>query len=175
MYASHFKLRENPFSLTPDPKYLFLSRQHREALNYLIYGIKEKKGFIVVTGGIGCLIAVAVTAWKAPTLRKFDDDDLKQANAVLIAAALFWMVVAPTWLRRGVRAEPRGLLVAAGFVVLVPAGLAAVAALYFAIVMPLSGMNSRSAARVEKKAADLAWMQQVAPQVMAASASPSYP
>jgi general secretion pathway protein A len=53
MYASHFKLRENPFSLTPDPKYLFLSRQHREALNHLIYGIMEKKGFIVVTGGIG--------------------------------------------------------------------------------------------------------------------------
>jgi len=53
MYASHFRLRENPFSLTPDPKYLFLSRQHREALNYLIYGIKEKKGFIVITGGIG--------------------------------------------------------------------------------------------------------------------------
>jgi general secretion pathway protein A len=53
MYTSHFKLRENPFSLTPDPKYLFLSRQHREALNHLIYGIKEKKGFIVITGGIG--------------------------------------------------------------------------------------------------------------------------
>lgn len=53
MYSSHFKLKENPFSLTPDPKYLFLSRQHREALNHLIYGIKEKKGFIVITGGIG--------------------------------------------------------------------------------------------------------------------------
>jgi general secretion pathway protein M len=53
------------------------------------------------------------------------------------------------------------------------AGLAAVAALYFAIVMPLSGMNSKSAARVEKKTADLAWMQQVAPQVMAANASGS--
>jgi general secretion pathway protein A len=53
MYTSHFKLKENPFSLTPDPKYLFLSRQHREALNHLIYGIKEKKGFIVITGGIG--------------------------------------------------------------------------------------------------------------------------
>jgi general secretion pathway protein A len=53
MYTSHFKLRENPFSLTPDPKYLFLSSQHREALNHLIYGIKEKKGFIVITGGIG--------------------------------------------------------------------------------------------------------------------------
>jgi MFS family permease len=40
----------------------------------------------VVTGGIGCLIAVAVTAWKAPTLRKFDEEDLKQANAALVAA-----------------------------------------------------------------------------------------
>jgi general secretion pathway protein A len=53
MYTSHFQLRENPFSLTPDPKYLFLSRQHREALHHLIYGIQEKKGFIVITGGIG--------------------------------------------------------------------------------------------------------------------------
>lgn len=50
-------------------------------------------------------------------------------------------------------------------------GLAAIALLYFAIVMPLNGMNARSAARVEKKAADLAWMQQVAPQVMAAAAA----
>ena len=40
----------------------------------------------VITGGIGCLIAVAVTAWKAPTLRKYDEDDLKQANAALVAA-----------------------------------------------------------------------------------------
>jgi type II secretory pathway component PulM len=50
-------------------------------------------------------------------------------------------------------------------------GFAAIALLYFAIVMPLNGMNARSAARVEKKAADLAWMQQVAPQVMAANAA----
>ncbi|HSD83888.1 MAG TPA: MFS transporter, partial [Anaerolineae bacterium] len=40
----------------------------------------------VVTGGIGCLIAVALTAWKAPTLRKFDEEDLRQANATLVAA-----------------------------------------------------------------------------------------
>jgi MFS family permease len=40
----------------------------------------------VITGGIGCLIAVALTAWKAPALRKFDEDDLKQANAALVAA-----------------------------------------------------------------------------------------
>ena len=40
----------------------------------------------VVTGGIGCLIAVMLTAWKAPALRKFDEEDLKQANAALVAA-----------------------------------------------------------------------------------------
>ncbi len=40
----------------------------------------------VITGGIGCLIAVAVTAWKAPTLREFDEEELKQANAALVAA-----------------------------------------------------------------------------------------
>jgi MFS family permease len=40
----------------------------------------------VITGGLGCLIAVGLTAWKAPTLRKFDEDDLKQANAALVAA-----------------------------------------------------------------------------------------
>ena len=40
----------------------------------------------VVTGGLGCLIAVAVTAWKAPLLRKFDEQDLQRANAALVAA-----------------------------------------------------------------------------------------
>jgi general secretion pathway protein A len=53
MYTSYFGLKENPFNLTPDPQYFFLSQQHSEALNHLIYGINEKKGFIVVTGGIG--------------------------------------------------------------------------------------------------------------------------
>ncbi|MBW2636391.1 MAG: AAA family ATPase [Deltaproteobacteria bacterium] len=53
MYTSYFGLKENPFNLTPDPQYFFMSQQHSEALNHLIYGINEKKGFIVVTGGIG--------------------------------------------------------------------------------------------------------------------------
>jgi general secretion pathway protein A len=53
MYEAYFGLQENPFSLSPDPRYLYLSPQHREALNCLIYGIHEKKGFMVVTGGIG--------------------------------------------------------------------------------------------------------------------------
>ncbi len=53
MYASYFGMKENPFNLTPDPHYFYLSPQHQEALNCLIYGLNEKKGFIVVTGGIG--------------------------------------------------------------------------------------------------------------------------
>jgi type II secretory pathway predicted ATPase ExeA len=53
MYEAFFGLKENPFTLSPDPQYLYLSPQHREALNCLIYGIHEKKGFMVITGGIG--------------------------------------------------------------------------------------------------------------------------
>jgi general secretion pathway protein A len=53
MYAAYFGLKENPFSLAPESRYLFLSEHHRNALNCLIYGITEKKGFILITGGIG--------------------------------------------------------------------------------------------------------------------------
>lgn len=53
MYAAYFGLKENPFSLSPDARYLFLSEQHRDALNCLIYGIKEKKGFVLISGDIG--------------------------------------------------------------------------------------------------------------------------
>ena len=53
MYASYFGFKENPFNLTPDPRYLFLSHYHSEALEHLIYGINERKGFITITGGIG--------------------------------------------------------------------------------------------------------------------------
>ena len=53
MYTSYFGFKENPFSLTPDPNYLYLSRNHKEAFDHLLYGINERKGFIVITGGIG--------------------------------------------------------------------------------------------------------------------------
>jgi general secretion pathway protein A len=53
MYAAYFGLKENPFSLSPDARYLFLSKRHRDALNCLIYGIKEKKGFVLISGDIG--------------------------------------------------------------------------------------------------------------------------
>lgn len=53
MYAAYFGLKENPFSLSPEPRYLFLSEQHRDALNCLVYGIQERKGFVLLAGDIG--------------------------------------------------------------------------------------------------------------------------
>lgn len=53
MYTSYFGFKENPFNLTPDPRYLFLSTHHREAFDHMLYGVNERKGFIVITGGIG--------------------------------------------------------------------------------------------------------------------------
>jgi general secretion pathway protein A len=54
MYERFYNLRERPFSLSPDPDYLYPSRVHREALSYLQYGIEGHAGFIVLTGEIGC-------------------------------------------------------------------------------------------------------------------------
>ena len=46
-------LRESPFSITADPSFLYLSKKHREALSHMVYGIRERKGFIEITGDIG--------------------------------------------------------------------------------------------------------------------------
>jgi general secretion pathway protein A len=53
VYLSFYGLREAPFSPTPDPRFLFQSVRHREALAQLVYGVRERKGFIVLTGEIG--------------------------------------------------------------------------------------------------------------------------
>jgi general secretion pathway protein A len=53
MYLKFYGLREAPFNPTPDPKFLFQSTRHREALAQLMYGVSERKGFVVLTGEIG--------------------------------------------------------------------------------------------------------------------------
>ncbi|MFP4380366.1 MAG: AAA family ATPase [Candidatus Sumerlaeia bacterium] len=53
MYQEFFGLKEAPFNLTPDPRFLYLSKQHREALAALVYGVRERKGFTALTGEIG--------------------------------------------------------------------------------------------------------------------------
>lgn len=54
MYQSYYGLTELPFHITPDPKFLYLSPTHQEALQHLKYGVFEKKGFIVLIGEVGC-------------------------------------------------------------------------------------------------------------------------
>jgi general secretion pathway protein A len=53
MYTRFFGLTEKPFSITPDPRYLYLSERHAEALAHLLYGINESGGFIQLTGEVG--------------------------------------------------------------------------------------------------------------------------
>lgn len=53
MYASAFGLRHAPFSIAPDPRYLFMSERHREALAHLLYGLRAGGGFVLLTGEIG--------------------------------------------------------------------------------------------------------------------------
>ena len=54
MYRALYGLREPPFHVTADPAFLFPSHQHREALDHLTYGIRQRLGFIEVTGEVGC-------------------------------------------------------------------------------------------------------------------------
>lgn len=53
MYTSFFGLNEKPFSITPDPRYLFMSERHTEGLAHLLYGVNESGGFIQLTGEVG--------------------------------------------------------------------------------------------------------------------------
>ncbi len=53
MYTAHFGLAEPPFSLTPNPRYLYMSERHREGLAHLLYGIRQSGGFVQLTGEVG--------------------------------------------------------------------------------------------------------------------------
>jgi general secretion pathway protein A len=53
MYKSYFGLKENPFNVNPDPRFLFLTKEIEEALTGLMYGIQTRKGFITLTGEVG--------------------------------------------------------------------------------------------------------------------------
>lgn len=53
MYTKFYGLKEKPFEITPDPRFLYLSDSHKEALAHLVFGVKERKGLIVITGEVG--------------------------------------------------------------------------------------------------------------------------
>ena len=53
MYLEFYGLKQAPFDITPNPRFLFHSAKHREAFNHLLYGIRERKGFVQLTGEVG--------------------------------------------------------------------------------------------------------------------------
>src|SRR5919109_509912 len=53
MYLRFYALNEKPFNATPDPRFLYMSPGHREALAQLMYGVQERKGFLILTGHVG--------------------------------------------------------------------------------------------------------------------------
>jgi general secretion pathway protein A len=54
VYLEYYGLREPPFDLAPNPRFLYYSPRHREAFNHLLYGLRERKGFVQLTGEVGC-------------------------------------------------------------------------------------------------------------------------
>ena len=69
MYESFFGLKECPFNVTPDPRFLYFSRHHQAALSSLIYGVENRRGFIQLTGEIGA----GKTTLSRTLLRKLGD------------------------------------------------------------------------------------------------------
>lgn len=53
MYNEYFGFREAPFNITPDPRFMFFSEKHQEAFDHLLFGIRERKGFILLSGEVG--------------------------------------------------------------------------------------------------------------------------
>ncbi|HZC23892.1 MAG TPA: AAA family ATPase, partial [Candidatus Binatia bacterium] len=53
MYKQFYGLQKNPFEITPDPSFLFATKRHNESLANLYYGVRRRKGFVVLTGEVG--------------------------------------------------------------------------------------------------------------------------
>ena len=76
MYMRFFGLKQQPFSLAPDPRYLYMSKRHREALAHLLYGVGGGGGFVLLSGEIG--------AGKTTVCRCFLEQIPKRCNVAYI-------------------------------------------------------------------------------------------
>ena len=106
MYLQHFRLNEKPFSTSPDPRYFYLSTQHREALAKAEYAVTEKLGLAVVSGDIG----MGKTTVSRLLLQKFRDE--YKFNAVILThPAYYYSPLSPNRLVRQARRSlgPRSL------------------------------------------------------------------
>ena len=87
MYLEFYRLKEMPFGLTPDPRYIFKTESHLEVLATVKYGVEQNKGLIVVTGEVGCGKTTILRA----ALQSFGEDVLAVYifNPFLTAAEFF--------------------------------------------------------------------------------------
>ena len=88
IYCEHFGLTREPFNITPDPNFLYMSASHREALAQLVYGIKARRGFVVLTGEVGTGKTTMIQCL------------LDELNSTTKTALIFNMVVSPKDLLR---------------------------------------------------------------------------
>jgi type II secretory pathway predicted ATPase ExeA len=88
IYCKHFGLTREPFNITPDPNFLYMSGSHREALAQLVYGIKARRGFVVLTGEVGTGKTTMIQCL------------LDELNASTKTALIFNMIVSPKDLMR---------------------------------------------------------------------------
>lgn len=93
LYQTHFGLSQAPFNITPDPGFLYLSASHREGLAQLSYGIRAKKGFVVLTGEVGTGKTTLIHAL------------LKDLDGSAQTAFIFSTIVSPADLLRSVSEE----------------------------------------------------------------------
>ena len=75
MYQDFYHLRKEPFHITPDPEFLFLSPSHKQALGSIVYGVRNRKGFVVITGEVG--------VGKTTILRSYLEGVAKQKTKVV--------------------------------------------------------------------------------------------
>src|SRR5262245_50218803 len=93
LYQTHFSLCQAPFNITPDPSFLYLSASHREGLAQLSYGIRARKGFVVLTGEVGTGKTTLIHAL------------LNDLNGSAQTALIFSTIVSPADLLRSVCEE----------------------------------------------------------------------
>jgi general secretion pathway protein A len=94
MYCEYFGFREKPFTITPNPRFIFISKNHREAFAHLLYGIDNHAGFVELTGEVG----TGKTTVLRTLLSQLDDDSHR-------IALIFNPVLSPVELLRGINRE----------------------------------------------------------------------
>src|SRR2546425_11010514 len=109
MYEKFYGIKEKPFNLTPDPRFIYFTERHCEALANLVYGIRERKGFLVLSGEVGTGKTTLVNA----LLDTLDRTAILSAfvfNPILTSAEFFEYLLADLNVKADVRSKSQVLI-----------------------------------------------------------------